>query len=103
MCEVYQKIPGYSSFKGEVGKIAENILNRQFCTDEPNKVWVTDVTEFKIRGSNHKLYLSPIMVLFNGEILAYNLATSPTVKFATDALDCSPKGITRRTWFNDTF
>ncbi len=82
---------GYSSFKGEVGKIAENILNRQFCTDEPNKVWVTDVTEFKIRGSNHKLYLSPIMDLFNGEILAYNLATSPTVKFATDALDAALK------------
>lgn len=78
---------GYSSFKGEVGKIAENKLNRRFKVSAPNKVWVTDVTEFKVSGSENKLYLSPIMDLFNGEILSFNISTSPTVKFTTDALD----------------
>lgn len=77
----------YSSFKGEVGKIAENKLNRRFNVSMPNKVWVTDVTEFKINNNDRKLYLSPIMDLFNGEILSFNISTSPTVKFTTDALD----------------
>ena len=78
---------GYSSFKGEVGKIAENKLNRKFNVASPKTVCVTDITEFKINGSDKKLYLSPIMDLFNSEILSFNLSTSPTVKFATDALD----------------
>ncbi len=78
---------GYSSFRGEVGRIAENKLNRRFQVSIPNKVWVTDVTEFKIHDSNRKLYLSPIMDLFSSEIISFSLATSPTVKFTTDALD----------------
>lgn len=78
---------GYSSFRGEVGKIAENKLNREFEVSKLNKVWLTDITEFKIDGSEKKLYLSPIMDLFNGEILSFRLSTAPTVKLATDALD----------------
>lgn len=49
----------FIAFKGEVGKIADNHLNRNFEVDSLNKVWVTDVSEFKVR--NKKLYLSPIM------------------------------------------
>lgn len=87
---------GYSSFKGEVGRIAENKLNRQFQVTAPNKVWVTDVTEFKIKGSNQKLYLSPTMDLFNSEIISFNLSTSPTVKFTTDALDDALKRLPKK-------
>ena len=78
---------GYSSFKCEVGKIDENKLNRQFKVSNPNKVWATDIIEFKINYGDKKLYLSPIMDLFNGEILSFNTSTSSTVKFTTDALD----------------
>ena len=77
----------YSSFKGEVGKIADNHLNREFNVNKPQEVWLTDVTEFKVSKGNRKLYLSPIMDLFNSEIISYNLSTSPTVKFTTDSLD----------------
>lgn len=77
----------YSSYKGEVGKISDNHLNRSFKVKEPNKVWVTDVTEFKVDKGDQKLYMSPIMDLFNSEIISYNLSTSPTVKFTTDPLD----------------
>lgn len=87
---------GYSSFKGEVGKIAENKLNRHFKVSSPNKVWLTDITEFKISGSDKKLYLSPIMDLFNGEIISFNTSTSPTVKFATDALDNALKRLPKK-------
>ena len=83
----------YSSYKGEVGKISGNHLNRSFKVKEPNIVWVTDVTEFKVDKGDQKLYMSPIMDLFNSEIISYNLSTSPTVKFTTESLDQALKGL----------
>ncbi len=61
----------YRSYKGQVGKIAPNVLNRDFNAEKPNQKWVTDITEFKLFGE--KLYLSPILDLFNGEIITYTL------------------------------
>ena len=81
----------FKSFKGEVGKIADNHLNRNFNVDSMNKVWVTDVTEFKVEGSKKKLYLSTIMDLFNSEIISYSLSVSPTVKFTNEALEVAIK------------
>ncbi|BDP64374.1 hypothetical protein EfmJHP80_18700 [Enterococcus faecium] len=66
-CQI--RIKRYKSYKGTVGKIAKNVLKRNFSVDTPNKKWVTDVTEFKIKG--RKIYLSPILDLFNGEIISY--------------------------------
>jgi putative transposase len=66
----------YNSYKGEVGKAAPNILNRHFRAQKPNQKWVTDITEFKLFGQ--KLYLSPILDLFNGEIITYTLQSRPT-------------------------
>lgn len=66
----------YRSYKGQVGKIAPNILGRNFIAQRPNQKWVTDVTEFKV-GSK-KLYLSPVMDLYNGEILAYQTDSRPS-------------------------
>ena len=57
VCRVRMK--KYRSYKGEVGKIAPNLLNRDFHADKPNQKWVTDVTEFSLFGE--KLYLSPIL------------------------------------------
>lgn len=65
------RVRKYSSYKGEFGKISENIIERKFHTEGPNKIWLTDVTEFKIRGREDKVYLSPIMDTFNGEIVSY--------------------------------
>ena len=62
----------YKSFKGNVGKIAPNLLKRRFHAPRPNKKWVTDVTEFNVGGQ--KLYLSPILDLYNGEIVSYEIA-----------------------------
>lgn len=66
----------YKSYKGQQGKIARNLLKRKFNARKPNQKWVTDVTEFSVAGK--KLYLSPIMDLYNGEILSYNISTRPT-------------------------
>jgi transposase InsO family protein len=75
----------YCSYKGEVGKIAPNELNRNFKADRPNQKWVTDVTEFAV--NDEKVYLSPILDLYNGEIVSYNLSLHPTFHQTMDMLD----------------
>lgn len=74
----------YSSYKGTIGKIADNLLKRNFKADKPNQKWATDVTEFKI--NNEKLYLSPIIDLFNGEVISYNLSKHPTFQQVVNML-----------------
>jgi transposase InsO family protein len=82
-CEVRMK--HYRSYRGEVGKTAPNLLDRDFKASQPNQKWVTDVTEFSLFGS--KLYLSPILDLYNGEIISYTLSARPTLKQVMDMLD----------------
>ena len=65
------RIKKYRSYKGEVGKIAPNLLNRNFYAEKPNQKWVTDVTEFSLFGQ--KLYLSPILDLHNGYLVSYTI------------------------------
>ncbi|UPK79991.1 IS3 family transposase [Proteus vulgaris] len=65
----------YHSYKGQLGRIADNHLKRNFHASKPNEKWVTDVTEFKVKGE--KLYLSPILDLFNQEIVSYQIARRP--------------------------
>lgn len=90
----HRRSRGYSSFKGEIGRIADNLLDRNFDVEKPNEVWVSDVTEFKIHNLETKLYLSPIMDLYNSEIISFSLSTSPTVTFTNqslkEALRCLP-------------
>jgi len=74
----------YHSYRGEVGKVAPNLLRRDFIAKKPNQKWTTDITEFKLLG--HKLYLSPIMDLFNGEIICYSLSKSPNFRQVTEML-----------------
>ena len=66
----------YRSYKGNVGKIAPNILNRRFKSNKPYEKLVTDVTEFKV--CNEKIYLSPVMDLFNREIVAHSISRNPS-------------------------
>jgi putative transposase len=75
----------YKSYKGEVGQAAPNELNRQFEANAANKKWVTDVTEFNVAGE--KLYLSPVLDLYNGEIIAFEMNRRPEFKLVTAMLD----------------
>jgi len=74
----------YRSYRGEVGKIAPNLLKRDFKAMKPNLKWTTDTTEFKLLGQ--KIYLSPIMDLFNGEIVSYAISSSPSFHLVTEML-----------------
>lgn len=70
----------YSSYQGEIGKKADNLIQRQFEATKPMEKCYTDVTEFAIPASSQKLYLSPVLDGFNSEIIAYNLSTSPNLE-----------------------
>ena len=74
----------YHSYKGEVGKIAPNVIARNFKASTPNQKWTTDVTQVCIHGV--KTYLYPIMDMFNGEIIAYTISRSPNLKMTIDEI-----------------
>ena len=83
VCRV--RIKKYRSYTGEVGKIAPNLLNRNFCAEKPNQKWVTDVTEFSLFGQ--KLYLSPILDLHNGYLVSYTISDRPVLSMVTSMLN----------------
>ena len=65
------------------------LIQRQFEAANPMEKCYTDVTEFAIPNSTHKLYLSPVLDGFNSEIIAYNLSTSPNLEQVKSMLDQS--------------
>ena len=81
-CEVRMK--KYKSYKGEVGKIAPNLLERDFLADAPHKKLVTDVTEFHLFGE--KIYLSPVLDLYNSEIIFYTIYKRPVLDMVKDMI-----------------
>lgn len=78
----------YNSYKGTVGATAKNRLRRRFTTNRPYQKLVSDVSEFRFGGmsQSERLYLSPVMDLFSGEILAFNISEHPTVEFTVKSL-----------------
>ena len=83
VCRV--RIKKYRSYKGEVGKIAPNLLQRDFHAEKPNQKWVTDVTEFSLFGQ--KLYLSAILDLHSSYLISYTISERPVLKMVTSMLD----------------
>ena len=72
------RVKKYSSYRGSEGKIAANLLKQNFKADRPNLKWATDVTEFKVKDK--KLYLSPVIDLFNGKVLSFTISEKPNFK-----------------------
>lgn len=83
VCRV--RIKKYRSYKGEVGKIAPNLLNRDFHADKPNQKWVTDVTESSLFGE--KLYLPPILDLHSSDLVSYTISDRPVLSMVITMLD----------------
>lgn len=78
------RLKKYRSYRGQFNANVSNVLDRQFRADQPNQKWVTDVTEFNVRGD--KLYLSPVMDLYNGEIVAYETQRRPDFSLVSNML-----------------
>lgn len=81
----------YNSHRGAVGVIAGNVLDREFTADEPNEKWVSDVTEFAV--ADQKLYLSPIIDLFDTRVVTYSMSTSPNLALTNESLRGACQGL----------
>ena len=75
----------YKSYKGEIGRIAPNILNREFKSTRPYEKLATDVTEFSV--CDDKVYLSPVIDMYNNEIISYSISLSPSFNQTREMLD----------------
>ena len=75
----------YHSYKGEIGRTAPNILDRRFKADRPYQKVATDVTQINIAGS--KIYLSPVLDMYDGEVLSYTISETPNLKMVMDMLN----------------
>lgn len=85
------RVKKYRSFKGTVGKVAPNVLDRNFTATTINRKWATDITEFALLGQ--KRYLSPMMDLYNGEIISYSISAHPNLRMVTNMLGNALYGI----------
>lgn len=81
----WRKTRKYSSYKGTIGKVAKNRINRRFYTNVPNQKLTTDITEFKCKDGG-KLYLNPIMDMFNGEIISIGIGKKPNLELVMKPL-----------------
>ncbi len=92
ICKVRMK--KYNSYKGEVGEVAPNLLERDFEATTPNQKMVTDVTEFHLFGQ--KLYLSIMLDLYSRDIVSYSISHSPNlslvISMLEEAFQVSPDG-----------
>ena len=93
VCRV--RVKKYRSYKGEVGKIAPNLLQRDFYAEKPNQKWVTDVTEFSLFGQ--KLYLSALLDLHSSYLISYTISERPVLRMVTSMLDKAFESIPNRT------
>lgn len=65
-----------------MGKVADNIINRNFQAERPLQKWTTDVTQFNLPWG--KCYLSPILDMKTNEVISYNLSLSPNMEQVKD-------------------
>lgn len=92
-----RKTRKYSSYKGKVGTVAKNRIHRRFMTDRCYQKLATDITEFKCTD-DRKLYLSPIMDLYNGEIVSYGIGMRPTLHLVLEPLESTLQTVKSATY-----
>ena len=102
----------YNSYKGTVGKIAPNRINRRFNTNIPHQKITTDTTEFKYYEINNKgrmcikkLYFDPFLDMYNSEIISYGISDHPSsisiLKALDEAIEITSDCKFRRTFHSD--
>lgn len=71
----------------DLGKVEDNLLNRNFKSSKLNEKWVTDITYLQYGKNREKAYLSAVMDLYNNEIISYKLSTSLKVDFVKETFN----------------
>jgi len=79
------RVRKYKSCRGEIGEKAPNLLEHDFMVSVPNEKWVTDVMEFHLFG--RETFYSPIIDLFNGEIISYTISDYSRFSCVMDMLN----------------
>ena len=74
----------YSSYRGTIGKIADNHLKRDFKALRPYQKLVSDITQFNV--DSKWIYLSPLIDLYNGEVISWRIGARPNMKLALGML-----------------
>ncbi|UTC10446.1 hypothetical protein A4W79_04005 [Latilactobacillus curvatus] len=94
----------YNSYRGNVGTVAKNLINRRFFTDRPYQKLVTDVTEVRwgTKTIDERAYFTCIYDLFSGEILSHQVSKHPTVEFTTTVLNRAVKKIPKNLKYRTT-
>ncbi|PID23186.1 hypothetical protein CSV61_01660 [Sporosarcina sp. P3] len=85
-CEIHSKITPLQFLQRYHRYGAKNQVNRRFHTSMPYQKFTTDITEFKC-SDGRKLYLSPMMDMYNGEILSHGISMHPTLDFVMKPLE----------------
>jgi putative transposase len=80
-----QKRIHYRSFKGEVGHVAPNVIDRDFSSQKPYQKMTTDVSQITIK--NNKIFISPLLDMYNGEIITYTITDRPDLRMVTDMMN----------------
>lgn len=75
----------YHSYKGDVGRVADNLLKRDFSAQKPFEKITTDVTQFNV--CDEKVYFSPVLDLYNNEVVSYSISKSPNLEQIREMLD----------------
>lgn len=89
----------WSSYAGEVSTVPPNLVARRFSADAPDRLWLTDITEFRLPSDRRKVYLSPVVGCFDGMPVAWSVGTSPTAELASSSL---LEALARRRWGGPT-
>ena len=77
----------FNSYMGEISPAVENLIDRDFYADAPNKKWLTDITEFHIPAG--KVYLSPIIDCFDGLPVSWTIGIHPDAELVNTMLDAA--------------
>lgn len=74
--------------KFKPSSVADNILNRDFSTNNPLQKLCMDITYIPIDKSARRfLYLNAVKYVFNGQIIAYDLSLRNDVKLVQNTLN----------------
>lgn len=84
---VLRKRRRYGSYMGEISPAPDNLLNRDFTANAPNRKWLTDITEFQIPAG--KIYLSPMIDCFDGLVVSWSIGTRPDAELVNTMLDAA--------------
>ena len=85
----YRRSSRYIYAKTTPEETAENVLKRDFNADKPNEKWCTDVTEIKVPTTGEKLYISPVLDLYDRYPVGFAVSERNDTELANATLEMS--------------